>query len=111
MADTGGPRIAEVKGPVAPGTIVEIKAAIRHPMESGLRKDKESGEVVPAHYVEKVEAVYLDKPVARATWTGSVSKNPIFRFNLKATKTGKLKITWTDNKGGSWSQETEIKVQ
>jgi len=30
---------------------IEIKALITHPIETGLRKDKETGEVIPAHFI------------------------------------------------------------
>jgi len=40
-----------------------VKALIKHPMETGRRKDKETGEVVPAHYIQKLTCSYQGEPV------------------------------------------------
>ena len=39
-----------------------VKALIKHPMETGRRKDKESGELVPAQYIEEVTVSYQGAP-------------------------------------------------
>jgi len=33
---------------------VTVKALITHPMETGLRKDKKTGETIPAHFIQEV---------------------------------------------------------
>ncbi|MBF0143965.1 MAG: thiosulfate oxidation carrier complex protein SoxZ [Magnetococcales bacterium] len=104
---------ARVRGPqeaVAKGSVVLIKTLIDHPMESGLRKDKESGETIPAHHVTDVVVNYAGKEVMKAVWTGAVSKNPFFAFSLKATTSGPVKVTWKDNKGVEFSGTAEVKV-
>ncbi|MBF0416609.1 MAG: thiosulfate oxidation carrier complex protein SoxZ, partial [Magnetococcales bacterium] len=42
----GSPKVRVPTTPVKKGEMVNIKTMIQHPMESGLRKDKESGESV-----------------------------------------------------------------
>ena len=36
------------------GDVTEILALIQHPMETGLRKDKKTKKVIPAHFIQKV---------------------------------------------------------
>ena len=94
----------------AKGDVVEVKALISHPMETGLRKDKKTGEVIPAHFIKEVIAEYKDKKVLTAHWGGTVSKNPYLAFKFKGGKKGdSVKLSWADNKDGSDSAETTIK--
>ena len=32
--------------------VVTVKALIKHPMETGQRKDKKTGDLIPAHYIQ-----------------------------------------------------------
>lgn len=94
----------------ASGDVVEVKALISHPMETGLRKDKKSGEVIPAHFIQEVTAEHGGKNVLTAHWGGSVSKNPYLAFKFKGGKKGDtIKLSWSDNKGESDSAEGKIK--
>jgi hypothetical protein len=54
-----------------------------HEMETGLRKDKETGNAIPAHFIQEVTAKWKDQVVMTAFWSGGVSKNPYlsFKFN------------------------------
>lgn len=94
----------------AKGEVVEVKSLISHPMETGLRKDKKTGEVVPAHFIQEVTVEHGGKKVLTAHWGGSVSKNPYLSLKFKGGKKGDtIKLSWTDNKGGSDSAEGKIK--
>ncbi|MBF0623642.1 MAG: thiosulfate oxidation carrier complex protein SoxZ [Magnetococcales bacterium] len=108
--ELGNPKVRGPQEAVAKGSMVTIKTMVKHPMESGLRKDKDTGQTIPAYFIQKVEATYLGQPVMKAEWTGAVSRNPFFSFNLKATATGPVVVTWTDNQGGTWNDKTELKV-
>ncbi|MBF0098981.1 MAG: thiosulfate oxidation carrier complex protein SoxZ [Magnetococcales bacterium] len=111
MADEiGNPKIRGPKDPVKKGELVEIKSLIKHPMESGSRKDKATDALIPAHFIESVVVEYAGKQVVKATWSGAVSKDPFFSFFVKADVTGPLKMTWKDNKGQSFSAEATITV-
>ncbi len=110
MAAIGKPKVRGPRKPVAKGNIVKIKTLIKHPMESGLRKDKATGEVIPAHFIESVNVEYLGKTVLKTTWTGGISKNPYFSFALRATETGDVKVTWKDNKGESFQASAKVTV-
>jgi sulfur-oxidizing protein SoxZ len=91
------------------GDVTEVKALISHPMETGLRKDKKTGEVIPAHFIQEVVCKWKDKTVMTALWSGGVSKNPYIAFKFKgAAKGDTLELSWTDNKGESDSSTAEI---
>ena len=87
---------------------IEVKALISHPMETGQRKDKKTGELVPAHYIEEVVVTANDKTVLTAKWGTSVSKNPYLAFSYKGAKGDKVKLSWKDNKGETDSAETVV---
>ncbi|NGZ07016.1 MAG: thiosulfate oxidation carrier complex protein SoxZ [Magnetococcales bacterium] len=110
MADIGEPKVRAPEK-VKKGELALIKTLIKHPMESGLRKDAATGETVPAHYIESVTAEYGGAMVVKASWTGAVSKNPFFSFYVKADKPGPVTVTWKDNKGQEWKEKVELKVE
>ena len=92
------------------GDVTEVKALMSHPMETGLRKDKKSGELVPAHFIQEVVCKWKDQEVVRALWSGGVSKNPFLAFKFQgAAKGDSIDLTWTDNKGESSSASAAIK--
>jgi len=79
-------------------------------METGLRKDKKTGEVIPAHFIQEVVAEHNGKNVLTAMWGGGVSKNPYLSFKVKGGAKGDtIKIAWTDNTGKSDSKEAKVK--
>jgi sulfur-oxidizing protein SoxZ len=96
---------AKVKGGVA-----NVKCLISHPMETGFRKDKKTGKLIPAHFIQEVHCESAGKSVLNAEWNGSISRNPFLSFAFKGAKSGdSLKISWVDNKGESDSIETTLK--
>ncbi len=90
------------------GGKIQVKALIKHPMETGLRKDKKTGKKIPAHHITKIVVEANGKPVLTADWSGSVSKNPFLSFKYAGTKDDTVKLTWTDNTGKSDSIEKKI---
>ncbi len=82
------------------GDTAEVKCLMNHPMESGLRKDAKTGQVVPAHHITVVAATLNGKPVLEAQMGGGISKNPYLAFKVKGAARGdKLEVNWTDNTG------------
>ena len=39
--------------------VVTVKALIKHPMETGQRKNKKTGDMIPAHYIQEVHSLSL----------------------------------------------------
>lgn len=92
------------------GDIAEVKALMPHPMESGVRVDAETGEVVPKHYIKEVVCKHNGNVVNTAFWGTGVSKNPYMAFKFKGAKPGdKLEISWLDNTGDTSVNEVTLK--
>ena len=92
------------------GDVTEVKALMSHPMETGLRKDKKTGEIIPAHFIQEVVCTWKDQQVMNALWSGGVSKNPYIAFKFKgAAKGDTIKLAWTDNQEQSDEASVEIK--
>jgi sulfur-oxidizing protein SoxZ len=89
------------------GDAVEVKALMTHPMETGQRKDKKTGELVPAHWIKEIIVTAGDKTVLTANWGASVSKNPYLAFSYKGKAGDKIKLSWTDSKGEKDSAEVD----
>ena len=106
----GKPKVRGPRKPVAKGSVAKFKSLIKHPMESGLRKNQETGKPIPAHFIDNVKVEYGGKVILDATWTGSISKNPFFSFNVKANATGPVDVTWKDNQGKEFKAKATLKV-
>ena len=90
--------------------VTQVKALMSHPMETGARKDKKSGELIPAHFIQEVVCTWKDKEVLNAQWSGGVSKNPYIAFKFSGAEKGdSIKLAWTDNKGETDSADAEVK--
>jgi sulfur-oxidizing protein SoxZ len=90
--------------------VATVKCLISHPMETGMRKDKKTGDPIPAHFIQEVTCEHGGKTVLSAQWNSSISKNPFLSFKFKGAKSGdSIKISWVDNKGESDSVEAKIK--
>ncbi len=91
------------------GDVTTVKALISHPMETGLVKDKKTGQLIPAHFIQEVTCEHNGKNVLTALWGAAISKNPYLSFQFKGAKAGDtLKMSWVDNKGESDSTETKV---
>ena len=89
--------------------VVTVKALMNHPMETGLRKNKKTGKLIPAHHIQEVTAKAGDKTVLEAIWGGAISKNPYLSFKFDGAKGDSLTLSWVDNKGNSDSMTAKVK--
>jgi sulfur-oxidizing protein SoxZ len=92
------------------GEIIEIRALVEHPMESGFRLDN-VGKPIPRHIVERFTCTYDGREVFRARLHPAVSTNPYFAFHLRATRSGDLVFTWNDDQGGVVTQTARLEVE
>lgn len=87
-----------------------VKALIKHPMETGRRKEKGSETLIPLHYIQEVTCTYQGEPVLTAEWGPTISKNPFLSFTFSGGAPGEVvELTWTDNKGDTDTNSTTIK--
>jgi len=91
------------------GDIVEIKVLMPHDMESGFRRDLQSGELVSAHFITEVVAEHNGAVVFTAYWGRSISRNPFLAFSFAGAKSeDTVSIHWSDNRGESNTGETTV---
>lgn len=91
------------------GEVVEVKALMTHPMETGRRKDKD-GNLVPAHYIQTVELLHNGNLMMEAEWGGAISTNPFFSISLNNVAAGDtIEVRWVDNKGEKSSGTVKVK--
>ena len=87
-----------------------VKCLISHPMETGLRKDKKTKELIPAKFIQEVVCEHGGVTVMNAQWNATISKNPFLSFVFTGAKSGDMiKISWVDNTGKSDSTEATMK--
>jgi sulfur-oxidizing protein SoxZ len=87
-----------------------VKMLLRHPMETGARKDPGSGEVIPRHFIQELRCERNDKTILTTNWGWGISKNPYLSFRLRQAQEGdRIRIQWTDNLGKEASVEAELK--
>ena len=92
------------------GDVADVQSLMLHPMETGSRKDPDSGELVPAHHITQLTFTNNGKTVMVANFSTAVSKNPYFGFSFSGAKAGDtLKVSWVDNKGATDELETVLK--
>ena len=90
------------------GQVIEIKTLISHKMETGLRKNK--GKLIPRRIVNRFEAKFNGKTVFASDWQPAISANPFMSFFMKATESGTLEMSWTDDNGSVYSKSSKISV-
>jgi sulfur-oxidizing protein SoxZ len=103
------PRIKLDKKQAKQGEIVEVKALVSHVMETGQRKDAQ-GNVIPRKILNKFTCTVNGKQVFAADFEPAVSANPYIQFKFKATESGPVVLTWTDDDGSTIVGEETITV-
>ena len=78
-----------------------LRALIKHPMETGLRKDKTTGIEIPAHYINNVVVEANGETVFSADWSTSISQNPFLSIKFDGSEGDTVRLGWKDNMGKS----------
>ena len=88
---------------------VEIKVMAKHPMETGLRKAKNTGGRISAHYIQSLSIQSGNEKILVAT-TASISKNPYFKVNFKGVRNGDtVTVAWMDNRDAGAKKSVKVK--
>lgn len=91
------------------GEVIELKALIRHPMESGFRRGAR-GEPIPRNIIVEFECLYNGERVFRAELFPAIAANPFLSFHTLATESGTLEFRWIDQHGTVSSDTVELTV-
>ena len=81
------------------GDVIEVKVKFLHPMESGMRKDKKTGKIVPKDVIQTVEVYYGDSRLCWFETGAGMSKNPLIAFKMLADTEAPIKVIGTDHRG------------
>ncbi len=80
--------------------VAVVKVLIRHPMETGRRKDKITGKQIPAHFIRELRCEHNGDVVLTADWSWGIARNPYLAFRILDAKPGDdVRIQWIDNRG------------
>lgn len=100
--------IMKIRAKLVDGS-AHVFVLMMHPMETGQRKDPRSGQVFPAHFIQRVEATLNDRTVLSMQCGPAISKNPVIGFRVRDAKPGdRLAVAWEDNKGDKARAEATI---
>src|SRR4051794_38119544 len=103
------PRIKLDKKEARKGDVVEVKALVQHIMETGQRKDAQ-GQTIPRKILNKFTCTVAGKQVFAADFEPAVSANPYIQFKFRATESGPVVLTWTDDDGSTIVGEETMTV-
>ena len=104
------PRI-RIPKTISPGEAFQIKTLISHNMESGLRKNKETGEHYPRNIINAFVCKLDGAEVFRAQLHPAISANPYLSFFLTAERDGELEFIWIADDGAETRHKKSFKVQ
>lgn len=90
----------QIRARMISSDVVEVKALLIHPMETGTRKDPKTKAAIPAHFIKQVVATLNGTAVLTIQCAAGIAKNPFFGFRVKGAKPGDfIGISAVDNLG------------
>lgn len=102
------PRIS-VPHRAEPGEIVPVRAAITHPMETGLRVDH-TDEWVKKRIIQRFGCSMDGEEFFRVRLNPAVSSNPYFSFYVQANRSATLEFLWYDTQNITFTREARLEV-
>ena len=109
MAAGVKPRV-KVPKTAAAGEAVTIKTLISHPMESGQRKDKKTGETIPRSIINRFTCAFNGQSVIEVKMDPAISTNPYVQFEAIVPEAGSFQFTWYDDDGSVYETEKSVKI-
>jgi len=92
------------------GEVIEIKALISHPMETGYRRDS-TGKVYPRDIINRFVCTYNGAEIFRADLFPAIAANPFLSFFTVATDSGVIALQWTGDDGQTQTEMANITVE
>nr|WP_315254333.1 thiosulfate oxidation carrier complex protein SoxZ [uncultured Duganella sp.] len=91
------------------GDIIEIRALIGHPMETGYRVGAD-GKLLARDIIRSFACRYNGEQVFGAELHQAISANPYIAFFTVATESGTLEFSWQGDNGFAHTEKTSITV-
>jgi sulfur-oxidizing protein SoxZ len=92
------------------GEIIEIKAMISHPMETGYRP-KGDGTSFPRDIIQKFVCTLNGEEIFRADLYPAIAANPFIAFTTVARESGLLMFSWIDDRGEAQMESAKLVVE
>lgn len=92
------------------GEIIEIKALISHPMETGYRP-KGDGTFFPRDIIQKFICTLNGEEIFRADFYPAISANPFIAFTTVVREGGLLMFSWIDDRGEAQMESAKLVVE
>jgi sulfur-oxidizing protein SoxZ len=93
----------------APGEVIEIRALIQHPMETGYRPGP-NGTILPRDIIRRFTCTYDGEVIFTAELHPAIAANPFLSFTTVATRTGPVTFTWEGDHGFSQTETATLTV-
>ncbi|MDB5934935.1 MAG: soxZ [Massilia sp.] len=91
------------------GEVIEIRALIAHPMETGYRPGAD-GKVLERDIIRRFTCRYNGEVVFAAELHQAIAANPYIAFHTVATDTGTLEFKWEGDRGFVQAETMPITV-
>ncbi|UGQ46633.1 thiosulfate oxidation carrier complex protein SoxZ [Massilia endophytica] len=91
------------------GEIIEIRALIAHPMETGYRPGSD-GKLLPQDVIRRFSCSYNGERIFAAELHPAISANPYIAFFTVATDSGTLEFSWAGDKGFAQTERMSLTV-
>jgi sulfur-oxidizing protein SoxZ len=91
------------------GEVIEIRALIGHPMETGYRPGAD-GKVMARDIIRRFSCRYNGEQVFGAELHPAISANPYIAFYTVATDSGTLEFRWEGDNGFAQTETMPITV-
>jgi sulfur-oxidizing protein SoxZ len=101
--------LIQVPTPARRGEVIELRATIGHPMETGYRVDS-NGRVLARDILTRFECRLDGELVFAADLYPAVAANPYIAFTLRALTSGTLAFTWTGDRGFAQTEKVPLVV-
>lgn len=101
--------ILQVPATARRGEVIELRALIQHPMETGFRPGS-SGEVLPRDIIRRFACAWDGEVVFSAELHPAIAANPYLAFTTIAAESGTLTFTWTGDNGFAQTETRQITV-
>lgn len=92
--------------------VIKVKAMAKHGMTTYNMMEKKTGNRDDANFITHISGTINGETVLDMSTSQFLSKNPIFKFKLKADgfkKGDKLLLSWVDRKGKTGKGKGKIK--
>ncbi len=110
MAGNMGRALISLPAKAKRGDVIEIRAMIAHPMETGYRPDSQ-GRLVPRDIVNRFECLFAGERVFACDLYPAMSANPYVSFAMRVDASGELVFRWRDDSGATAEEKRRIEVE